>query len=101
MHRWGKLGDCACPGKGSERPEKTFSLHIWLILRPYNQTLKRAKKITSPGKENLTPRVTSLLEFKCPVQEKNHKAYKEIGKYSAFKEKKLTEIIAEKDLIPD
>lgn len=65
--------------------------------------LKRAKKITSPGKENLTSRVTSLLEFKCPVQEKNHKAYKEIGKYGAFKEKKKINrnYRWKKDLIPD
>ena len=44
-----------------------------------------------------------MIKFKCPTfnnNSKNHKAYKETGKYSPFKEEnKSTETVPEKDLM--
>lgn len=72
--------------KAQKRPERTFSLHIRLILNPHNNQ-KQKQKITSPGKEDLISSVTSLLVSNDQFKKKNDKAYKETGKYGPFKGK--------------
>ena len=51
--------------------------------------------------KNLIPRVTTLLDSTVQCLTKNHKAYKETGKYGPNKQKKSTETFPEKNIMAD